>query len=83
MDASEHEVTQAGGSKPTSDGRAMSSAANGRRGGRPRIRLDAAKWNRLFFDGISDKDAARALGVSRARSSVAKRDRQSEDSPIL
>jgi hypothetical protein len=46
------------------DGRSRTSAANGQRGGRARIRMDYDKWSRLAFNGASERDIARALGIS-------------------
>lgn len=80
MDQNEQEVTQTVVPKPKLDGRAVTSAVNGARSnGRPRARLDWEKWNRLAFTGASDKDIARALGISRRTLKRRKADRQAQE----
>ncbi len=80
MESNEGKVTQTGVPKPKSDGRAITSAGNGARShGRPRVRMDWAKWNRLAMDGASDKDIARALGISRRTLKRRKADRQAQE----
>ncbi len=81
MDANEQQVTQTGVTKPNSDGRGSTSAANGARGGRPRVRLDHRKWNWLFLDGGSNEVIARALGVSVRTLQRRKVDRRRQDDP--
>lgn len=80
MDSNEEKVTQTGMPKPKSDRRAFSSPVNGAQShGRPRVRMDWAKWNRLAMDGVSDRDIARALGVSRRTLKRRKADRQAQE----
>jgi hypothetical protein len=82
MDSNEQKVTEAGMPKPNLDGRATTSAANGARGGRPRIRMDHWKWDRQRLNGASDKDIARALGISYRTLKRRKAERVRLDSPM-
>jgi hypothetical protein len=65
----EPNLVEACGHEPKLDGRAVTSAINGRCGGAPRGSgfkvIDLAKWNRLAISGASAQAIARALGISR------------------
>jgi hypothetical protein len=82
----EQNLMEAGGHEPKLDGRAATSAINGRRGGARRGSgfkvIDLAKWNRLFFGGASAKDIAHALGISRRTLKRRIADRLRQDSPM-
>jgi len=81
----EQNLTEACGHEPKLDGRAVTSAVNGRRGGAPRGSgfkvVDLAKWNRLAVSGASDKAIADALGISRRTLKRRIADRLRQDDP--
>ena len=74
------------GQKPT-DGRARTSAVNGKRGGRPKgsgVKIvDWARYQRFGFDGLPMEAVARQLGVSRRTLARRKADLRRQDSPML
>jgi DNA-binding NarL/FixJ family response regulator len=63
----ELETIEASGQNPRiSIARSNAARSNGAKShGRPRVQMDWSKWNRLAISGASDKDIARALGISR------------------
>ncbi len=66
-------------------GRSLNPTAQGKLGGRPRVRLeqmDWGKWNRLRFTGASDKTIASALGISRRTLKRRIADRLRQDDPV-
>jgi hypothetical protein len=82
MDSNEDKVTETGMPNPRFDGRARTSATNGKRGGRRRIRIDHREWERLFLGGTLNRDTARQLGVSVRTLQRRKADRQRQDPPM-
>jgi hypothetical protein len=63
-----------------SEARREASRRNGAQSpGRPRVRVDRAKWNRMFLDDAPDRVIADALGISLRTLKRRKRDRQRDD----
>ena len=86
MDEIEQNLMEACGHEPKLDGRAVTSAVNGRCGGAPRGSgfkvIDLAKWNRLAISGASDREVARALGISRRTLKRRKADLRRQNDPV-
>ena len=78
------ETTEASGQNPRiSIARSDAARMNGAKShGRPRVQMDWAKWNRLAISGASDKDTARALGISRRTLKRRRAERLRQDSPM-
>ena len=85
MAESEQNLTETCGHEPK-DGRAVTSAVNGRSGGAPRGSgfkvIDLVKWNRLAISGASAQAIAQALGVSRRTLKRRMAERVRQDAPM-